>query len=255
MVCRGLFVVEFWAQIGHKSGFMLKKFVQFLAISACGVLPLQAAIVWTGAVDTDIFNEANWDLSGSAVTAVDPNVTIADDVNFLNATVSITDVTGQQRFQVGNGFLVTVDNSSIIAAGNDGIAGPVGSALPAGPGGPVINVINGSAFEPFFIFQGVDLSIDGTSTATHRGGGNPINVSLVDLAPGAVVTFTAETVAAFNAEHLGKYTVNGVAAAEGVNITIASDGGAGSIITAIPEPSSFLLVGLAGVALILRRRK
>ena len=191
----------------------------------------------------------------ATVTAIDPNVTIDDDVVFQNATVTITDVAAQQRFQVGNGFIVTVDNSSIVAVGNDGIAGPVGSALPGGTAGPIINVVNGSSFEPFFIFQGVNLSIDGTSTATHRGGGNPINVSVVDLAPGAVVTFPAETVAAFNAEHLGKYTVNGVSAAEGVNITIASDGNVGSVITAIPEPSSFLLVGLAGLGLMLRRRK
>ena len=77
-----------------------------------------ADIVWTGAVSTDIFDEANWDLTGSTVTVVDPNVTIDDNVVIANHTapVEIPDVSGQARFQIGSGFKLTLDNALLRAA-------------------------------------------------------------------------------------------------------------------------------------------
>ena len=47
--------------------------------------PASADIVWTDAVSSDIFVEANADLSSSTVTAIDPNVGIDDDVVIANA--------------------------------------------------------------------------------------------------------------------------------------------------------------------------
>ena len=48
-------------------------------------ISLFAEIVWTGANGSDIFDEANWDLSDSFVEFIDPNVSIDDDViiNYL----------------------------------------------------------------------------------------------------------------------------------------------------------------------------
>ena len=70
------------------------------------------------------------------------------------------------------------------------------------------------------------------------------------------MAFLAETPAAYTAEHLGKTTVDGAAAVDGVNILIApSNGALGSTITVIPEPVGMALLGLAGLAFILRRRK
>ena len=106
------------------------------------------------------------------------------------------------------------------------------------------------------IVNDIALSIDATSSAIFGGGGNPINLSTVDMVPGATLAFLAETPAAFMAEHLGKLTINGQAAVDGVNIEINTfNGASGSIITVIPEPSTSVLVGLAGLALLSRRRR
>ena len=110
-------------------------------------------------------------------------------------------------------------------------------------------------FDPFFVVNDVLVNIGGTSTATFGGGGNPINLSTVDLTPGAVLSFLAETPDAFRTEHLSKTFVSGAPAIEGDNITIADDGAAGSIITAIPEPSSMVLALLAFLSLPFLSRK
>ena len=70
-------------------------------------LPLAPAasadIFWTGAVSGDIFDEANWDLSQSQVTVIDPNVSIDDNVVIRDAPadVILTETGGGQlRFQL-----------------------------------------------------------------------------------------------------------------------------------------------------------
>jgi hypothetical protein len=65
----------------------------------------------------------------------------------------------------------------------------------------------------------------------------------------------AETLEQFETEHLGKITVNGAPAVIGANLSVVSDGGAGSIVTAIPEPSSLALFALGGLALAIYRRR
>jgi hypothetical protein len=96
-----------------------------------------------------------------------------------------------------------------------------------------LNVVNGSSLEAFFIVNGTTLNVDSTSSATLGGGGNPVNISVIDLEPEATLTFTSETIDQFNTEHLSKLTIGGAAAEEGVNFTIESDGNSGSIIKTI----------------------
>ena len=79
------------------------------------------------------------------------------------------------------------------------------------------------------------MNIDATSEAVFGGPGNPVNISLIDLEPGATLTFLKETIEAFNSEHLIKITVGGEPAEEGVNYTIESDGAEGCIITTISD--------------------
>ena len=140
-------------------------------------------------------------------------------------------------------FTITVDNSTISLSGgsNDGIGGPPGSTLPAGPAGPILNVVNGSSFEAFFIVNGITLNVDSTSSATLGGGGNPVNGSVIDLEPGATLTFTSETIEQFNTEHLSKLTIGGAAAEEGVNFTIESDGNSGSVVKAITAAAAVIV--------------
>jgi hypothetical protein len=230
----------------------MKSTLATLTAFAAFLCSSQAAIVWTGATSTDPFDDSNWDFSGSGVSAVDANVSVADDLLIANGTIEIPNLAGQQRVQIGNGFAMTLDNSTLglVAGGNDGTGGQPGSA------GVNINLTNGSQFNPFFIVNAVSLDIDSTSSATFGGGGNPVNISTINLTFGSTLAFRAETPAAFTAEHLGKITVNGAPAVDGVNIQIAPfNGGSGSVITAIPEPSSAVLLGFAGLALVLRRRK
>ena len=223
-----------------------------MSLSAVATLSSQAVILWTGATSADPFDETNWDLSGSGVAAIDPNVSIADDLTISNGTVTIPDLAGQGRFQVGNGFTMTLDNSILGVANNDGTGGEPGGT------GIQIDVTNGSQFNPFFVVNNVAVDIDGTSSATFGGGGNPVNIATINLTDGAVLSFLNETPGAFLAEHLSKITVDGAPAVDGVNILVAPfNGASGSQVTvaSIPEPSSLLLSALAGFGLLARRRR
>lgn len=231
----------------------MKKILSTAFLLSASVITSQAVVVWTGATSADPFDDSNWDLTGSAVTAVDFNVSIADNVTVTGGTITIPNVAGQQRLQIGNGFTMSIDNSTLnlVGGGNDGVGGE-----PVGFTGANVNLTNGSTFDPFFITNGIALDIDGTSSATFGGGGVPINNSTVNLTAGATLSFLAETPGAFTAEHLSKVTVDGAAAVDGVNIMISAfNGASGSMISVIPEPSGTALIGLAGLAMILRRRK
>ncbi len=194
-----------------------------------------ADIIWTGAVSPDIFDEANWDLTGSTVTVVDPNVTIDDNVRIANHTapVEIPDHGGQVRFQIGDGFKLTLDNAWLRAVGNDGVGGVPGTSV-----GPVVEVVNGARFEPFFITNETALDVGPGSTAIFGGGSNPINGSTVDLTATATLAFTDETVADYVNEHLSKTTVDGAPAVVDGNIRVVSDGAAGSVVTVLSSVGS-----------------
>lgn len=233
--------------------FNLVALTAFASLSVFPAISAEAQIVWVGGVSSDVFDVANWDLSASAVTTIEPDVSIGDDVvigpgPFANSPI-IPDLPAQQRLQLDDGYTLTLDAATLGIAGNDGVGGAPGTA-----NGPTVNIINGAAFDPFFVVNDVKVFIDGTSSATFGGGGNPINLSTVDLSPGATLAFLAETPADYLAEHLSKTTVNGAAAVSDVNILVASDGSAGSVITVVPEPSSLTLAVIAGLALVRRRR-
>ena len=50
------------------------------ALLTVSALSSHASIVWVGTTSSDVFDESNWDLSGSLVTTIDENVSIEDDV-------------------------------------------------------------------------------------------------------------------------------------------------------------------------------
>jgi len=221
-----------------------------VAVLAASLSSAQAVIVWTGAADTNIFNDANWDFSGSGVGTISSNTSIADNVIITNGTASIPNEAGQVRFQLGDGFTLTLDNSTVSPVANDGIGGAPGGT------GVTVDVINGSQLNPFFIVNGVTANIDATSSANFGGGGTPINISTVNLVNGAQLTLASA--AEFN-EQGQRIFVNG----NQYDSNGSTPGGAndalwdnlGTTRTAVPEPSGIALLGLAGVALIFRRRK
>jgi len=195
--------------------------------------PPPGGITWTGASSQDIFEEANWDLSQSLVTTIDPDVTIHDDALIEDAPqpVEIPDLTGQGRFQLGDGYTLTVENSTITALGDDGIGGAPGTTI-----GPDVEVTGGGHLELFFIADRTSLSIAASSSVTLTAGDQPIDDdSTVDLTAGATLAFTNETEAEYIAEHLSRTTVDGAPAVVGGNIYVASDGGNGCIVAVIPE--------------------
>ncbi|MDE0859430.1 MAG: PEP-CTERM sorting domain-containing protein [Akkermansiaceae bacterium] len=215
-------------------------------------LPASATVIWTGATSNDPFEGSNWDFTSSTASAVDSNVSVADDLTITNGNVEIPNLGGQVRLQVANGFSLTLNNSilGLVAGGNDGVGGEPGGT------GMVINVTNGSQLNAFFVVNGADVQVDGTSSVTLGGGGNPVNFSTINLTSGSVLSFSGETPAAFTTEHLTKITVDGAAAVDGVNINVATfNGASGSQVTVIPEPSHVVLLGLGGLLGFVRRRR
>ncbi len=232
----------------------MKKHSIVSALFVVSTFSASASVIWTGSTSSDVFDDSNWDLTASGVTSVVANVSVDDDISVVGGTMELPNLPGQGRFQIGNEFTMTLDNStfSLVAGGNDGVGGAPMST------GVNVNLINGSQLNTFFIVNAVALDIDATSSATFGGGGGPINISTVNLTDGAIMDFLAETPAAFRAEHLSKITVDGAPAVEGANILVESfNGASGSRVTVIPvpEPSSVLLGGIAALAVLVRRRK
>jgi len=228
----------------------------FVCVLALLVPTVSADIIWNGNADNNIFNVANWDLSGSSVTTLEPNVSIEDNVLIGPGPATnwpvIPELPSQQRFQLADEKYLQLDGAgtTLTVAGNDGVGGAPGTSL-----GPFVTVTDGALFAPFFVVHDVQVIIDGVSEAVFGGGGNPINNSWVDLSPGGILTFLNETPSAYRAEHLSKTTVESAPAVEGMNILVKPFGASGTVVTAIPEPSSIVLTLFGTLALLACRRK
>ncbi len=205
-----------------------------LAVALLGpALPQAAAdLLWTGAATNDLFDEGSWDLSGTAVTVVDPNVSIDDDVRIVGTLTPavIPDVSGQQRFQLADGRTLLLDDAEVVELGNDGIGGAPGTTV-----GADVVLVNGSHLRTFFITNRIRLRVGVLCTATFDGGLVPINGSTVDLTAGATLVFTDETPTDFINEHLGKVSVDGGPAVVGSNLQVVPEGAAGSRVTVISQ--------------------
>jgi len=214
----------------------MKRSGLYASLSVLLAAPVAADIVWTGAVSNDIFDEANWDLSGSTVSVVDPNVSIDDDILILNAAspVELPDLSGQGRFQIGNGYTLTVDASVLNTINNDGVGGAPGASI-----GPNVVVRNGGSFNTFFIANHTILDVASGCSATFGGGATPINASAVNITAGATLAFSDETPAAYISEHLNKTTVDGAPAVVDGNVQVVSDGATGCIVTVIGQVTSY----------------
>ncbi|NWK56544.1 PEP-CTERM sorting domain-containing protein [Verrucomicrobiaceae bacterium N1E253] len=225
----------------------MTKTTHITMMMAALALPLSAATTWTGGGDgSSFFAEANWtDDGGTPATGpIDPGTALAVDDYFISST-SLTNI----------GALVLGDIATSLTLN----ASSIGTASINGTNGAgALILTNGSLYNTQFAGANLTVDIDGTSALTLRGGNDPLpNGASVDLAAGGVINFLAESVGDATSEHLGKITVGGQAAEIGVNVTLVSDGGSGSILTAtaVPEPSAAALLGLGGMAMILRRRK
>lgn len=212
--------------------------LRLLSLALFGLLagPAHADIFWTGATDSDIFEDGNWDLSGSSVIAVDANVTINDNVWIVDAPVPVefAELPGQVRFQVGDGFTLTITNSLILTQGNDGFGGEPGTLV-----GPLLVINGGADLGTFFIANRVHLELEHPSSCKLGGGATPINGATVNLTLDARLTFQNETVADFTAEHLNKVTVDNLPAVIGGNITVTASGLTGCVVRVIPPWTNY----------------
>ncbi len=226
----------------------MKKTLTIVGVLSASVIASHATVVWTGAANTDFYNDANWDFSGAVngTTAINPSTDINEDLSISGAA----GLTGVGRLDLGAGYSITLTNSSF--APSSGVNGVVDGD----PSNSVLNVLAGSAMTSTWLTEGMTLNVDGTSSYTLRGAGDPINSqsekTTINLAPGA--TLTLASVAEFTEQGLD-IMVNGVSFAADTNILTFSGNTATAVGAAIPEPSGVTLIGLAGLAMILRRRK
>ncbi|WP_435896078.1 PEP-CTERM sorting domain-containing protein [Oceaniferula spumae] len=217
----------------------------------------QAALTWQGTNNT-FFQESNWVADGGgtpAANTINPNANITASTgglilfdNSLGGT-SATGIGGSVYLGTGNALQIG-GGLSMITTSTNGIRhnNTTGTKTTAS--------IIGGASGSFQFTLDIDWSLDGGSVLTLRGGEVPLNNSTLDfLDSDSILNLTNEDTAAFTSEHLSKITVNGAPAVIGVNLSVVSDGDTGVIVTVIPEPSSAALLGLGGLALVLRRRK
>ena len=217
----------------------MKKITLLALTCASSLTVANAAIVWTGALDSDLTNDGNWDFTSSGLASVTgiTNATLADDIVFTNAGTAavVGELTGQPSWGVGSGFGITIDNTFVDTTNNDGIRGDT------------IDIVNGGSLRIFF--AGVDLNVDSSSSINLLGGGDPLPGSAaLNLSAGAQVTLASRS--EFDQQG-AQIFVNGVSFTS--DNSILNFTGASAV--AVPEPSAAALLGLGGLALILRRRK
>lgn len=226
----------------------MKKILTIAGVLSATFIASHATVVWTGAANTDFYNDANWDFSGAVngTTAINPSTDINENLT-VNGAAGLT---GAGRLDLGAGYSITLTNSSF--APTSGVNGVVDG----NPNNSVLNVLGGSAMTSTWLTEGMTLNVDGTSSYTLRGAGDPINSqsekTTINLTPGAQLTLAS--VAEFT-EQGADIMVNGVSFATDNSILTFSGNTATAVGTAIPEPSGIALIGLAGLAMILRRRK
>jgi hypothetical protein len=205
----------------------------------------QAAILWTGGGATDDFYDpSNWDFSGSASSGV----TSPTDDNIIIAGATINESSGSfSNIEIGDTLSVLLDDTTFRFTNSNGFSG----VDDAGDVVSTLSVTNGSSFNAQFATLGIEVLIDGTSSVEFRGAGDPINSQTertrIILEPGA--TLTLPSTAEFT-EQGADIFVGEISFADNPSILSFN----GTTATAIPEPTSFGLVVLGGLAFLRRRR-
>jgi hypothetical protein len=265
-----------------------KSILTLAAFCALPVAQSSAALVWTGAADTDLFNEANWLDDNGAIPAAD---TINPSTNITAVTggeIQITTGISPATFTAVTGGLIQIDSGPLPATFTAGNFQPgpgnnltIGGGLSftgqlsnrgltygnSGPIGGNVSVIGGSTVELRFMTRAA-ISLDGGSTITLEGG-TPLNTSTVNfLDTASVFNFNNATFAnllSAGQPELSQFTFQGAALVFGADpfavepgdnaLATAFNGTDGVSLSAVPEPTSAILVSLLGSIGLLRRRR
>ena len=230
----------------------------------------QAAIIWTSGGNTDdLFDPLNYSGGAPVETGSGTDTPLGDDLTIENATIGngAGYTIGFGELEAGEGDTVTLSNTTLDATGTTG--GFAGTSVgDVNDLGAVFNITNNSFVNLQFIIHGT-LNIDGTSAVRFRGGGNPINgtaantnVNLIEAGAQLILTNAANfSTNQSNGDKIFAYNSSGSLVSYNSDnsiLTLVTGGGVTTgtaNFSAVPEPSSALLAGLAGLALVFRRRK
>jgi hypothetical protein len=187
-------------------------------IGSIGLGARAETLTWSGAGDAQSFADAgNW--SGTPTGGVIDINALVDDyvIDDASAIVGGPGGVAQLSWVTGSGSL------SMNAGTLTGITGLRYTTLD----------MSGGVMTRQFLLQ-VDAVISGTAELRLNGGGNPLNITTLSVqGTDASVVFINETPDAFRAEHLTKFTFDGLPPIEDVTFTVESDGAAGCIVRSL----------------------
>jgi len=237
-----------------------------LVTMAAMVTASNAATVWIGNANggdgVSFFQEANWDTDGN--TASPYTTPAANSINPSTATTSATGVlsiTGVTLTNIGapifgNGFGLDLHNATVGTFGTAGAEGVAGGAT------STINLTGVSTFNAQFLNNDLTVNVGSGSTLQLRGTATPLNSSaFVYLAIGGTLTFTGGSPSTLNAGNIfNALTSTAYSTSGDISASFTFTGSQAAptsitAITAIPEPSSAILLGLGTLGLISRRRR
>lgn len=219
-----------------------------LLLAAASSAP--AAIVWVGGAGTNFYTTANWDFSGSSVTAAGFTAGASINDNLVMSNASGISLNG--NLTIGDGFSFTLTNSSVVSTGSEGFNGGASNGSTV-----TINLNGSSSLSVQFITNGTFANVSNGSTLTLRGAGDPLNssvgVSRVTLAPGGSLVFNG---AGEYSEHAAEifHSVTGNTLATTPSDFNPASGSTITAIAPIPEPSVAIFGGLGLIGLLRRRR-
>lgn len=203
-----------------------------LLIGAIGLGARADTLTWSGLGDGSSFGDAdNWTPAGAIIDLA----ALEDDfvIDAPDACVGCPGGVAQISWVAGEGSLT-------MTAGE--MAGGAGIRY------TTVDLSGGVMTRLFALDCAITLSNDATLVFT--GGGNPVNLTTVDLVGAdAVVRFTAETPDAFRAEHAGKFTYDGLPGIEGLTFEVVADGDNGCAVRSLGgafEPQTLVWNGTGG---------
>lgn len=229
-----------------------------------------ATITWDGGGDgVSTFQEANWqvtDDSGNPALAglvgmdppggfVDPSTDVGANV-VISGSATAGGSAGGPHFDLGDGFSMVVQDDATYR----------GRFFGTPPGG--IRGVAGGATETLAVSDTADViaqflldieaTFSGSSTMTFGGGGTGTfaGSTTVDLASDWTGSFEWVNFGGVSGSSIiGKITVGGAPAIEGVNVLVTSNGSGGAVLTRVPEPATQVVGAIAVAAFGVRRRR
>lgn len=219
----------------------------------CVVFPClsQADLVWTGPTsgNVNIFS-SDYNSGGGSIAS---GVEITDNVIYDGINVTAIDNNAFNEFLLGDGFALTIKDSTFVTSASGGFNGP-------STGGATFNVVN-STLDLQYLSSGWDVQVDGTSSVNLRGAGDPVNSQTngmtMTFAQGAQLTLASFAEFAEQGNDLFAANSSGQIVSYNSDNSIFSFSGATATaqFAAVPEPGSIALLAGFGFIAYLRRKR